>query len=221
MNLQLSKESQMDFQQMSVTALQLGVRFLFNTFFRPLLDEWVELIGEILDKSKEACNWLVEYLSSSEGSSYIKPFLLECPCRDVRYTMARVLERLMSSHFRHGGVPTQKCFNEIVEFILYMLNKDVVDHCKNSFHYFQVIKSYVQLGTKSCSHMFLRQGFQRLIWFLIGNSGEKNQGHDIPSRRWSSIQSREFGNLHSSLAILILNCDVSTHRTEDPGEFET
>ena len=26
-----------------------------------------------------------------------------------------------------------------------MLNKDVVDHCKNSFHYFQVIKSYVQL----------------------------------------------------------------------------
>ncbi|XP_078318059.1 uncharacterized protein LOC144620620 isoform X1 [Crassostrea virginica] len=66
--------------------------------------------------------------------------------------MARLLERLMSSHFRHGGVPTQKCFNEIVEIILYMLNKDVVDHCKNSFHYFQVIKSYVQLGTKSCSH---------------------------------------------------------------------
>lgn len=29
-----SKESHKDFQQMSVTALQLGVRFLFNTFFR-------------------------------------------------------------------------------------------------------------------------------------------------------------------------------------------
>lgn len=34
-----------------------------------------------------------------------RPFLLECPCRDVRYTMARLLERIMSSHFRHGGVP--------------------------------------------------------------------------------------------------------------------
>lgn len=222
----MSKESHKDFQQMSVTALQLGVRFLFNTFFRckkktkTFLDEWVDLIDEILDKSKEACDWLVEYLSGSEGSSYIKPFLLECPCRDVRYTMARLLERIMSSHFRHGGVPTQKCFNEIVEIILHMLKKDVVDHCKNSYHYFQVIKSYVQLGTKSCSHMFLRQGFQRLIGFLIGNSGEINQGQDTPTRRWSSIQSREFGNLHASLAILVLNCDVSKYRTEDPGDCE-
>eukprot|EP00105_Crassostrea_gigas_P001822 XP_011414140.1 PREDICTED: ubiquitin carboxyl-terminal hydrolase 24 [Crassostrea gigas] len=222
----MSKESHKDFQQMSVTALQLGIRFLFNTFFRckkktkTLLDEWVDLIDEILEKSKEACDWLVEYLSGSEGSSYIKPFLLECPCRDVRYTMARLLERIMSSHFRHGGVPTQKCFNEIVEIILHMLSKDVVDHCKNSYHYFQVIKSYVQLGTKSCSHMFLRQGFQRLIGFLIGNSGEINQGHDTPTRRWSSIQSREFGNLHASLAILVLNCDVSKYRREDPGDYE-
>ncbi|XP_062568779.1 ubiquitin carboxyl-terminal hydrolase 24-like [Saccostrea cucullata] len=220
------KESHKDFQQMSVMALQLGVRFLFNTFFRCkkktklLLDEWVDAIDDILDKSKEACRWLVEYLSSAEGSSYIKPFLLECPCRDVRFTMARILERVMSSHFKHGGVPTQKCFNEIVEILLQMLNKDVVDHCKHSFHYFQVIKSYVQLGTKSCSHMFLRQGFQRLMGFLIGNSGEVNQGQDTPTRRWSSIQSREFGNLHSSLAILILNCDVSKYRTEEPGEYE-
>ena len=53
--------------------------FLLSVSFRPLLDEWVELIGEILDKSKEACNWLVEYLSSSEGSSYIKLVLY---CRD-------------------------------------------------------------------------------------------------------------------------------------------
>ncbi|XP_078318066.1 ubiquitin carboxyl-terminal hydrolase 24-like [Crassostrea virginica] len=53
---------------MSVTALQLGVRFLFNTFrckkkTKPLLDEWVELNDEILDKSKEACNWLVHGVS--------------------------------------------------------------------------------------------------------------------------------------------------------------
>lgn len=40
------------------------------------------------------------------------------------------------------------------------------------------------------------------------------QGHDTPTRRWSSIQSREFGNLHASLAILVLNCDVSKYRRE-------
>lgn len=32
----------------------------------------METIDTILDKSKEACGWLVEYLSSAEGSSYIK-----------------------------------------------------------------------------------------------------------------------------------------------------
>lgn len=42
--------------------------------------------------------WLMDVFS-------YRPFLLECPCRDVRYTMARLLERIMSSHFRHGGVP--------------------------------------------------------------------------------------------------------------------
>lgn len=40
-----------------------------------------------------------------------RPFLLECPCRDVRYTMARLLERIMSSHFRHGGVPVSSTPN--------------------------------------------------------------------------------------------------------------
>nr|XP_022314147.1 ubiquitin carboxyl-terminal hydrolase 24-like [Crassostrea virginica] len=187
----MSKESHKDFQQMSVTALQLGVGFLFNSFFRckkktkPLLDEWVELIDEILDKSKEACNWLVEYLSSSEGSSYIKPFLLECPCRDVRYTMARLLERLISSHFRHGGVSTQKCFNEIVEIILYMLNKDVVDHCKNSFHYFQVIKSYVQL-LRSCQMEEYATGMATCCL----------------TRRWKSLLYQLFNDIKGEYSIL-------------------
>lgn len=49
----------------------MGIQCLF-TFLRSLLDEWVDLIDEILEKSKEACDWLVEYLSGSEGSSYIK-----------------------------------------------------------------------------------------------------------------------------------------------------
>ena len=33
------------------------------------------------------------------------------------------------------------------------------------------------------------------------------------TRRWSSIQSREFGNLHATIALLVLNCDVSLKDT--------
>jgi len=35
--------------------------------------------------------------------------------------------------------------DEILEKLLQMLNKEVVDQCKQSVQYFQVLKSYVQL----------------------------------------------------------------------------
>lgn len=215
-----------DFTAISVQSLQLGMKYLFNTFFRTKkrskteLYEWAETIECKLQSCKEACLWLVEYMSGVEGSSYIKPFLLECPNREVRYTFARILDALMSSYFKHGGIQTQKDFDEILEHLLQMLNKDVIDHCKNCTQYFQVLFHYVQLGTKACTHMFLRRGFPRLVTFLLGQSHQHLDDHESSTRRWSSIQSREFGFLHSTLAILILNCDVSRYHTEELGEYK-
>ena len=37
---------------------------------------------------------------------------------------------------------------------------------------------------------------------------------ELSLRRWSSVQARDFGALHATLATLILNSDVSPHRTE-------
>ena len=34
-----------------------------------------------------------------------------------------------------------------------MLNKDVIDHCKNSWNYFQVLKCYVQSVSQSSVEM--------------------------------------------------------------------
>ena len=42
---------------------------------------------------------------------------------------------------------------------------------------------------------------------------------DNSSRRWSSMQAREFGHLHSAVAMLILNCDVVAYRTEGLSSF--
>lgn len=182
------------------------------------LDEWLEVFDILLHKCKDACMWLVDYLSSQEGFSYIKPFLLECPNQDVRRTTAAILQEVMSSFFQHGGSQLEKHFDEILDNLLQMLNKDVIDHCKNCNQYFNVLRCYVELGTKACTHMFYRRGFQRLISFLLGQlSLEQNQ--ESSTRRWSSIQSREFGNLHATIALLVLNCDVSLKATCEPGDF--
>ncbi|KAL5016318.1 hypothetical protein ScPMuIL_005907 [Solemya velum] len=219
-----SHEKSSCYQELSVQSLQLGIKFLFNTYFRTKkktkrdLDEWIEVIEVILQRSKKACIWLVEYFSGEEGAAYLKPFLLECPNKDVRLTMSKILERMMSSYFAHGGVPIQKAFDEILGHLLHMLNKDVVDNCKNCVQYFLVLKSYVQMGTKACAHMFGRNAFQKLVTFLLGQ-GPENSDQESGTRRWSSIQSRDFGYLHTTIAMLILNCDVSFSWTEEPGDY--
>jgi len=40
---------------------------------------------------------------------------------------------------------TNKCFNEIVEVLLSMLQRDVPDSCRQSQQYFQVLHVYVQM----------------------------------------------------------------------------
>ncbi|KAL3868453.1 hypothetical protein ACJMK2_041259 [Sinanodonta woodiana] len=211
------------YSEMSVWSIQLGIKFLFNTYFRtkiktrPELDEWVEVIETILTHCKEACLWLLEYLASEEGSGFIRPFLLDCPNRDVRLTMAKILERLFCCFLTtHSGLPIHKSLDTILENLLLLLNKEVIDQCKQSIQYFLVLKSYVQLGTKACIHMFKLNGFKRLAVFLLGNY-TRDQEANI--RRWSSIQSRDFANLHTTLATLLLNCDVSSFRTEDVGSY--
>ena len=39
---------------------------------------------------------------------------------------------------------TNKCLEEILECLLHMLNKEVIDHCKQSVQYFYVLMAYVK-----------------------------------------------------------------------------
>ncbi|KAL4237154.1 Ubiquitin carboxyl-terminal hydrolase 24 [Mactra antiquata] len=214
-----------DYCQMCVVSLQLAVKFLFNTYLRTKkktrleMDEWIVVIEMIISSCKDACLWLMEYLSNEQGFSYIRPFLLEAPDIDVRLSLAKILERLLCSFLSdHGGVPTETCCDRIMEQLLQMLNKDVVDQCKHSVQYFLVLKTYVQMGTKACSHMFKLNGFKRMVTFLLGQTSSSSD-QESSSRRWSSIQSREFGHLHTTLATLILNCSVSSYWTIQTGDF--
>ena len=57
-----------------------------------------------------------------------------------------------------------------------------------------------------------------MIKLLLGvepeyfEDGDENQLVNR-SRRWSTLQSREFGGLHAALAYLILSCDTAPHRS--------
>ncbi|KAH9492249.1 Ubiquitin carboxyl-terminal hydrolase 24 [Bulinus truncatus] len=208
-----------DYSEKCIQCMQLSIRFLVNTYLRTRLknqqelDEWVLLLDSLMYNCKDACLWFIDYLSTIEGSEIIKPFILESTSKEVRIMFGKLLERTFASFFHHGGVPTHPNLNTLLENLLSLLEKDAVDLVRNSTQYFLVIRSYIQMGTKACAHMFGRNGFLRLVIFLLGN------GNGDSGRRWSSIQAREFVHLHTALALLILNCDVKFYQTHDPGSY--
>ncbi|ELT87807.1 hypothetical protein CAPTEDRAFT_215538 [Capitella teleta] len=120
----------------------------------------------------------------------------------------------------NGGVPIiNKPFNEIISNLLDLLPKDVPDNCKQCAEYFSVLSAYSQMGTKACTHLFFHKAFKRLMQFLLGPIPSSPSDQDVGVRRWSSMQARDFGSLHATLAVLILHCDLTPFRTEDPGDI--
>jgi len=47
--------------------------------------------------------------------------------------------------FKNCVLQTDKCFSEIIEVLLAMLQRDVPDNCRQSQQYFQVLHIYVQM----------------------------------------------------------------------------
>ncbi|KAK2177004.1 hypothetical protein NP493_624g01033 [Ridgeia piscesae] len=213
------------YEAMCCESLQLAIKFLLNTYFhtssrlRDEMEEWQACVSGLVTRCKAACLWLVDFLSSEEGAANFKPLLLECPSKDIRTAFANILEKTISCFFMHGGVATHKNFSGLVENLLRLLAKDVSDNYHNCSQYFHVLNSYVQLGTKACSHMNGRKGFQRLVDFLLGPGPVSSSTDQSVTRKWSSLQAREFGCLHNTLAVLILNCDVSPFRTDNKENF--
>ena len=46
------------------------------------MNDWLDAIDNMVTKSPASCAKLVEFLVADQ-MKYLKPFLLECPCRDV------------------------------------------------------------------------------------------------------------------------------------------
>ncbi|ELW67984.1 Ubiquitin carboxyl-terminal hydrolase 24, partial [Tupaia chinensis] len=202
---------------MAKVSLQLAIQFLFQTYLRTKkklrvdTEEWIATIEALLSKSFDACQWLVEYFVSSEGRELIKIFLLECSVREVRVAVATILEKALDSALFYQD--KLKSLHQLLEVLLALLDKDVPENCKNCAQYFFLFNTFVQKQGIRAGDLLLRHSALRhMISFLLGANRQNNQ-----IRRWSSAQAREFGNLHNTVALLVLHSDVSSQRNVAPG----
>ncbi|XP_038074921.1 uncharacterized protein LOC119742812 [Patiria miniata] len=69
-----------------------------------------------------------------------------------------------------------------------------------------------------CKHLFTKSAVRRIVMFLLGPHTAQNE-EDVQTRRWTSLQTKEFTYLHTMLAVMILYCDVSKFRTIDQGDY--
>ncbi|XP_059110591.1 ubiquitin carboxyl-terminal hydrolase 24 [Peromyscus eremicus] len=205
---------------MAKVSLQLAIQFLFQTYLRTKkklrvdTEEWIATIEALLSKSLDACQWLVEYFISSEGRELVKVFLLECSVREVRVAVATILEKTLDSALFYQD--KLKSLHQLLEVLLALLDKDVPENCKNCAQYFSLFNTFVQKQGIRAGDLLLRHSALRhMISFLLGVNRQNSQ-----IRRWSSAQAREFGNLHNTVALLVLHTDVSSQRNVAPGIFK-
>ncbi|XP_015211244.2 ubiquitin carboxyl-terminal hydrolase 24 isoform X3 [Lepisosteus oculatus] len=205
------------YQAMAKESLELAVQFLFHTYLRTKkklrvdTEEWIATIEVLLSKSNEACKWMIEYLVGSEGRELVKICLLESSVREVRVVVATVLEKTLESalHFQDKGLDL------LLEALLSLLDKDVLENCKNCSQYFSLFSNFVQRGYRSCQILLNHSAYRRMLIFLLGPNRLNNQ-----NRRWSSAQAREFLHLHNTLALLVLHSDITFQRTVASGLYK-
>ncbi|XP_034271054.1 ubiquitin carboxyl-terminal hydrolase 24 isoform X2 [Pantherophis guttatus] len=218
-SLNATKLKHTHYPSMARVSLQLAVQFLFQTYLRTKkklridTEEWIATIDALVSKSFDACQWLVEYLVEAEGRELIKTFLLECSVREVRVAVATILEKTLDSALFHQE--KLKSLHQLIEVLLSLLDKDVPENCKNCAQYFFLFNNFVQKqGIRACDLLLRHSALSHMINFLLGPNRQNNQ-----NRRWSSAQAREFGFLHNTVALLVLNSDVSSQRNVAPGLF--
>lgn len=202
-----------------VCSLQLAVQFLFNTYFRTTnklrsnTKEWCDCIGIIVKHNSEACSWFVNFLAGDRGKGYVRPFLLECPSQEVRSAFANILGFTFEAFIMHGLESGQ--LSALVEALLHMCDRDVVDNHKSCSEYFWLMNRYASMNWKTCKHLITQGAFTKFLVFLVGPNADTGS-----NRRWSSIQAQEFTHLYSVLATMVCSCDVSTQFTVEPTALQ-
>lgn len=138
----------------------------------------------------------------------MRPFLLECGPKEVRSMYGHLIDRALKAHLRHGKTVSNDAVDRILTSLHSLIRNDASNHIKNCSQLFSVISKYASLGREQCRQLFTLDVFDVTLRLLLG-IGMDEEGDVSPNRprKWASSQSRELGELHTTLATLILACD--------------
>ncbi len=150
-----------DHESICEEAVRLAASFLCNTYFHVLerqssiLSEMVDGVSVLVERSRRATETLLAFLASSEGLQYLRPFLLECPSRDVRVNFSQMVFSGMRAYERHHGDTESDHVNRVLSSLVGLLEKDVSAHCKNSGQFFWLVSKFAQMVGEKKEHAAL------------------------------------------------------------------
>jgi len=212
-------------QSMYISSMKLAVNFFLNTYChvrnrdKYVMQDWEELMLNMTSQSEAACQWLVTFLEADQYK-YLKPYLLEASCRDIRSQMSSLLEKLFISCYekahesKKSGGPSEGV-KKLLKYLISLVHTDVPNNPKNCAQYFKLLSMFAQTGLEAVKELFNLELFSSCVKFLLGVSVDSSS-QDIEKNRkqWTSSQVREFQHLHSLLSFMILCCDRSPHIEE-------
>ncbi len=94
--------------------------------------------------SCRSSDWLLNFLSS-DGLQLVRPFLLECPTRDVRVNFASLINHSFHSYDIHHGDTETDHINRVLSAIVTLIEKDVPNNSKNSGQFFWLLSKFAQM----------------------------------------------------------------------------
>jgi len=166
-----------------VISLQLAINFLFHTYFRTRkklrsdMDLWVHNVEQLVRHCREACSWFINLLGN-HGCNYLKPFLLECTSKEVRMSFCHIISSSVQSYISFGGVTEDGPVASMIEALLRMLDKDVVDNSKSCAEYFEFFRNYASYP-QGCRHLLEKDVFVSLVTFLLGPSSKTSEPQQV------------------------------------------
>ena len=213
--------------KLAIQSVKLAVHFLLNSYAhfqkrnKSLMSSLVDTIETYVEYSSEASQWLISFLASSDGLRYLRPFLLECGAKEVRLIYSRLLSVAFRFYHRHFLNLQVDHVDKILDTLFNLIKTDASNHIKNCGQLFAAVTRFANLGLEQCQQLFKFDFFTVTMKLLLGVGMEESL-ESLSSnrpRKWASKQNRELGDLHSTLATLILACDTTEHQMKTDGKF--
>lgn len=103
---------------------------------------------DLLLYSKESATCMLNFIMSRESNtSFIRHYLLECPIVEIREACALLFEYCLSSlvvKYEFQPIDNPK-ISSLISSLVQLLDKAVIDLCKNSHEYFKLLYVYANM----------------------------------------------------------------------------